>query len=33
MDAFFKEVKIEFRLTIGEDWNDYLAKSKDESFL
>lgn len=33
MQSFFKKVKIEFRLTIGEDWEDYVAKSRDEAFL
>ena len=33
MEDFFKNVKIEFRLTIGEDWDDYIAKSMDNHML
>lgn len=33
MEDFFKNVKIEFRLTIGEDWDDYIAKSIDNHLL
>lgn len=33
MQSFFKNVKIEFRLTIGENWDDYIAKSTGDHVL
>jgi len=33
MREFFENVKVEFRITIGENWEDYLAKSQDGALL
>lgn len=33
MEEFFKTVKFEFRITLGENWDHYIAKSEPEALL